>query len=68
MRDRIILASVIPAELKLMNNILQRAGYQVTAEADSVGQALRKVRSLYCDLIIIDSGLDGARVTSWQKS
>ncbi|NLU47927.1 MAG: ANTAR domain-containing protein [Syntrophomonadaceae bacterium] len=61
LRDRIILASVIPAELKLMNNILQRAGYQVTAEADSVGQALRKVRSLYCDLIIIDSGLDGGK-------
>lgn len=44
-----------------MSSILQRAGYQVTAETDSIGQTLRKVRSLYCDLLIIDSGLDGGK-------
>ncbi len=58
---KIILASMVPAERKLMSSILQRAGYQITAETDSIRQALRKVRSLYCDLLIIDSGLDGGK-------
>lgn len=41
--------------------MLRRAGYQVVAETDSVSQTLRKIRSLYCDLLIVDSGLEGGK-------
>lgn len=61
MGGKIIIASPVPSEIKVMHSVLQRAGYKVTAEADSIGQALRKIRSLYCDLVIIDSGLDGGK-------
>lgn len=58
---KVIVASAIPTEKKLMSSILQRAGYQVTAETDSISQTLRKIRSLYCDLLIVDSELDGGK-------
>lgn len=61
LQGKIILASSSSAERKLMSSILQRAGYQVAAETDSISQTLRRIRSLYCDLLIVDSGLDGGR-------
>ena len=61
LQGKIILASSVSAERKLMNSILRRAGYQVAAEYDSISQTLRRIRSLYGDLLIVDSGLDGGR-------
>ena len=58
---KIIVASAVAAERKLLTDMLRRAGFQVMAETTDIGHTLRRIRSLYCDLIIIDQDLDGAK-------
>ena len=61
MSGKVIVASAVSAERKLIADILRRAGFQVMAETSAASHTLRRIRSLYCDLIIIDKGLDGGK-------
>ncbi len=58
---KILVASSAAAERKLISDILRRAGHMVSAETADIAHTLRRTRSLYPDLVIVDSGLDGAR-------
>ena len=61
MNGKVIVASAVSAERKLIADIIRRAGFQVMAETSDFSHTLRRIRSLYCDLIIIDKGLDGGK-------
>lgn len=61
MSGKIIVASAVTAERKLIADLLRRAGFQVMAETTDSGHTLRRIRSLYCDLIVIDKDLDGGK-------
>lgn len=56
---KIIVADSLLPEKKLIIELLRSAGHQVVAETGDVGNTLRRARSLYCDLIIVDNGLEG---------
>ncbi len=58
---KILVASSAASERKLVSEILRRAGHTVSAETADIAHTLRRTRSLFPDLIIIDYGLDGAR-------
>lgn len=55
----IIIADGKAANRKVLREILTRAGYMVQAEAQNAPDLLRKVRTMYPDLVIMDSGLEG---------
>lgn len=59
--EKIIVASSVPAELKLISDMLRRAGHTVASETSDMANTLRRTRSLYCDLIVIDGNLDGGK-------
>lgn len=56
---KIIVANPSAAERKVMVEILRKAGHQVVAETSDMGNTFRKARSLFCDLVIVDSELEG---------
>ncbi len=58
---KILVASSAAAERKLIIDILRRAGHTVNAETADIAHTLRRTRSLFPDLVIVDNGLDGAR-------
>jgi len=45
-----------------LKDLLSRAGYRVEAEAANGPELLRKARTIYPDLVIMDSSLDGGSV------
>ncbi|KUG04190.1 response regulator [hydrocarbon metagenome] len=61
MGGKILVASSAAAERKLISEILRRAGHTVSAETADIAHTLRRTRSLFPDLVIIDNGLDGTR-------
>lgn len=46
---------------KIVSDLLHQAGHQVLFESNSIDQTLWQVRSSYCDLVIIDSALEGSK-------
>lgn len=59
MVGKIIVAHPSAAERKIIVDILRRAGHQVVAETSDMGHTFRRARTLYCDLAVVDSGLEG---------
>lgn len=59
MIGKIIVAHPSAAERKIIVDILRRAGHQVVAETSDMGHTFRRARTLYCDLAVVDSGLEG---------
>lgn len=58
---RIIVADDIQPERKMIVDTLRHAGHLISAETTDMNQTFRRSRSLYCDLVIIDSGLEGGK-------
>jgi response regulator NasT len=58
---KVILANAVPAEQKMMSEVLKRAGFQVVAETNNMSQTFRRARALFCDLVIVDSALEGGK-------
>ncbi|MGS0763856.1 ANTAR domain-containing response regulator [Syntrophomonas curvata] len=58
---RIIVADDILPERKMIVETLSRAGYQITAETAGMNHTFRRIRTLYCDLVIVDSGIEGGK-------
>jgi response regulator NasT len=58
---RIIVADDILPERKMIVETLSRAGYQISAETTGMNHTFRRTRALYCDLVIVDSGLEGGK-------
>jgi len=58
---RIIIADDILPERRMIADTLSRAGHQITAETEGMNHTFRRLRTLYCDLVIVDSGLDGGK-------
>lgn len=58
---KILIADTMGAQRFLIAEALKRAGYQVIAEVGDMGQALRKTRTLMCDLVIVDAALEGGK-------
>jgi len=58
---KVLIAVSTGTERTQISEALKRAGYQVVAEVADMGQALRKIRSLLCDLVIVDAGLEGGK-------
>jgi response regulator NasT len=56
---KIIVAHPSAAERKIIVDILRKAGHQVVAETSDMGHTFRRARTLYCDLVVVDSGLEG---------
>lgn len=61
MAGKILIADSTGIQRAQIADALKHAGYQVVAEVGDMGQALRKTRTLMCDLVIIDSALDGGK-------
>lgn len=61
MGGKIIVASASVPEKNFINDSLVRAGHQVVAETNNMSHTFRRTRSLYCDLVIVDSNLDGGK-------
>ncbi|MEQ8175865.1 MAG: ANTAR domain-containing protein [Syntrophomonadaceae bacterium] len=59
MVGKIIVAHPSAAERKIIVDILRKAGHQVVAETSDMGHTFRRARTLYCDLVVVDSGLEG---------
>jgi len=55
----IIIADGNASSRKALKELLTRAGYLVQAEAQNAPDLLRKARTMYPDLVIMDSGLEG---------
>lgn len=58
-RARIIIADSKENSRRMLKEFLNRAGYQVQAEARNAPDLLRKARTLLPDLVILDASLDG---------
>lgn len=58
---KIIVASALTPEKKFIIDSLLRAGHQVVAETGNMSHTFRRARSLFCDLVIVDSNLDGGK-------
>lgn len=61
-RARIIVADSKDSSRRLTRDILQRSAYQVVAETKNMPDTLRKCRTFYPDLLVIDSSLEGGSV------
>lgn len=61
MGGKILIAHDSLPERRVIGDILRKAGHQVVAETSDMAHTLRRVRSLYCDLVIVDSAMDGGR-------
>lgn len=59
MVGKIIVANPSAAERKMIVEFLRKAGHQVVAETSDMGHTFRRARSLFCDLVIVDSDLEG---------
>jgi response regulator NasT len=59
---KIIIADSKDASRRTIKEILGRAGYKVQAEARSAPDLLRKVRTFFPDLVILDSSLEGGSI------
>ena len=55
----IIIADGKASSRKALKELLTRAGYLVQAEAQNAPDLLRKARTMYPDLVIMDSALEG---------
>lgn len=58
---KIIIADALLNEQKIMMDILRKAGHQVVAVTNDMGHTLRRTRTLYCDLVIVDQNLEGGK-------
>lgn len=58
-RARVILGDSKDASRKTLRDMLTRNGYMVQAESTNVPDVLRKCRTLFPDLVIIDSNIEG---------
>lgn len=58
---RIIVADDIVPERKMIVETLRHAGYQISAETADMNHTFRRTRTLYCDLVIVDSNLEGGK-------
>lgn len=61
-RATVIIADSRDSSRKVLKDLLSRSGYLVEAEATNGPELLRKARTMYPDLVIIDSGLEGASI------
>ncbi len=61
-RATIIIADSKDSSRKVLKDLLNRSGYLVEAEATNGPELLRKARTMYPDLVIIDSGLEGGSI------
>lgn len=61
MGGKILIAHDSLPERKIIIDVLRKAGYQVAAETTDMAHTLRRIRSLYCDLVIVDSAMDGGK-------
>lgn len=61
MGGKIIVAYAALPERKVIVDMLRTAGHQVVAETSEIAGTLRKVRSLFCDLVIVDGALEGGK-------
>ena len=61
-RATIIIADAKASNRKALKEILTRAGYLIKAEAQNAPDLLRKARTMYPDLVIMDSGLEGGGI------
>lgn len=61
MAGKILIADSIGAERTQIAEALKRAGYQVIAEVADMAQALRKTRTLMCDLVVVNAALEGGK-------
>lgn len=59
---QIIIADSKDSSRKLLRESLLQIGFQVQAEARNAPELLRKTRSIYPDLVIVDSNLEGGSV------
>jgi AmiR/NasT family two-component response regulator len=58
----IIIADGKASNRKTLKEVLTRAGYLVQAEAQNAPDLLRKARTIFPDLVIMDSGLEGGGI------
>lgn len=58
----IIIGDSNDSSRRRLKDLLNRSGYRVEAEASNAPELLRKARTMYPDLVIIDSGLQGASI------
>ncbi len=58
----IIIGDSKDSSRKRLKDLLKRSGYLVEAEATNGPDLLRKVRTMYPDLVIIDSSLEGGSI------
>ncbi len=56
---RIVIADSREAGRRVLRDMLVRAGYKVQAEATNAPDLLRKTRTLFPDLVILDANLEG---------
>lgn len=61
MGGKIIIAQSSSQERTMIVDFLRKAGHQVVAETSDLGHTLRRARSLYCDLVIVDQNLEGGK-------
>ncbi|MGE5455027.1 MAG: ANTAR domain-containing response regulator [Methylocystaceae bacterium] len=61
MAGKVLIADSVGTQRTQISEALKRAGYQVVAEVADMGQALRKTRSLLCDLVVVDANLEGGK-------
>jgi AmiR/NasT family two-component response regulator len=61
LRGKIIVAGALQTERKIISEILRRAGFAIAAETSDAANTLRRTRTLYPDLVIVDLGLDGSK-------
>lgn len=59
---QILIADSKDASRKLLKDTLMRMGFQVQAEARNAPDLLRKTRTMFPDLVIVDSNLEGGSV------
>jgi len=58
-RPRILLAVAKPAQRREVRTILQKEGYDIVGETDDSTEALRMIRTMRLDLVILESDLKG---------
>jgi len=60
MQPRILLAIGDPEQMRMVKSYLAKTGFQVVADVKDGPTALRMVRNITCNLVILDSDLPGA--------
>lgn len=61
-RATILIGDGKDSSRRRLRDLLTRSGYLVEAEATNAPELLRKARTMYPDLVIMDSGLEGGSI------